>query len=71
MKVGNIGEPTTLCSVLPLPGNCVCFWLHQEAEVGAEQPDDDGRHDQDVEDEEPRDDQPSPGKLPPKRKKAR
>ena len=26
MKVGNIGEPTTLCSVLPLPGNWVCFW---------------------------------------------
>jgi hypothetical protein len=21
-----MGEPTTLCSVLPFPGNCVCFW---------------------------------------------
>ena len=26
MNTGNIGEPTTLCSVLPGPGNCVCFW---------------------------------------------
>jgi len=26
MKTGNIGEPTTFCSVRPLPGNCVCFW---------------------------------------------
>ena len=26
MKVGNMGEPTTLCSVRPSPRNCVCFW---------------------------------------------
>ena len=25
MKTGNIGEPTTFSSVLPLPGNWVCF----------------------------------------------
>ena len=26
MNVGNIGEPTTLCSVRPSPANWVCFW---------------------------------------------
>ena len=26
MKVGNMGEPTTLSSVRPSPANCVCFW---------------------------------------------
>ena len=26
MNVGNMGEPTTLSSVRPSPGNCVCFW---------------------------------------------
>ena len=26
MKVGNIGEPTTLFSVRPSPLNWVCFW---------------------------------------------
>ena len=26
MKVGNIGEPTTLSSVRPSPLNWVCFW---------------------------------------------
>ena len=58
MKVGNIGEPTTLCSVLPLPAELGVLLFDQQAEVGGEQPDQDERHDQHVEDEEPRDDHP-------------
>ena len=31
MKTGNIGEPTTLFSVRPSPGNWVCFWRTSSA----------------------------------------
>ena len=37
MKVGNMGEPTTLCSVFPLPANWVCFCLTSSPRWAAEQ----------------------------------
>ena len=38
MKVGNIGEPTTLCSVFPLPANWVCFCLTSRPRWAASSP---------------------------------
>ena len=64
MKVGNIGEPTTLCSVRPSPGNWVCFWRTSRPRWADEQPDEDERDDQDVDDEEARDDDPGARELP-------
>ena len=34
MKVGNMGEPTTLFSVLPLPGELGVLLAHQQPQVG-------------------------------------
>ncbi len=38
MNVGNMGEPTTLSSVLPLPGNWVCFCLTRRPRWAARSP---------------------------------
>ena len=38
MKVGNIGEPTTFFSVLPFPGNWVCFCLTRSPRCAARSP---------------------------------
>ena len=38
MKVGNIGEPTTFCSVFPFPGNWVCFCLTRRPRWAASSP---------------------------------
>ena len=64
MNVGNIGEPTTLCSVRPSPRELGVLLAHQQAQVGGEQPDQHERDDQDVDDEEARDDDPVAGELP-------
>ena len=56
MKVGNMGEPTTLCSVRPLPGNWVCFWLTSKPRWAASSPTRMSGHDQHVDDEEAGDD---------------
>ncbi len=45
MKVGNIGEPTTLCSVLPLPRELGVLLAHEQEQVRADQPGDDQRED--------------------------
>ena len=37
MKVGNMGEPTTLCSVRPSPGELGVLLAHQQAEVGPDE----------------------------------
>jgi len=38
MKVGNMGEPTTLVSVRPSPLNCVCFWRTKSPRWAARSP---------------------------------
>ena len=38
MKVGNMGDPTTLCSVLPFPPNWVCFCLTSSPRWAARSP---------------------------------
>ena len=58
MNVGYMGEPTTLCSVFPLPGNWVCFCLTSKPRCAASRPMMYQGHDQHVEDEEPGDDHP-------------
>ena len=63
MKVGNIGEPTTLCSVRPSPANWVCFWRTSRPRWAESRPEQDERDDQDVDDEEARDDDAGPGEL--------
>ena len=42
MKVGNIGEPTTLCLGASLAGELGVLLAHQQAQVGADQ----AEHDQ-------------------------